>query len=132
MRGTVALATGADGVNAIGRAGGPQLLLVDDADEIDDAAEFGGAIGRLLALRRPDLHVVVAARPDTLRSRYGHWTAELRRSRHGLALRPVPEHDGDLWQVRLPLRGPVRWPDGRGYLVAGGVVELVQAAQDIS
>ena len=130
--GGLALASSSADVDAVGRCGGPQLVLVDDCDEIDDGVDFEGALGRLLSLRRPDLHIIGAGRPDTLRSRYGHWTGELRRSRHGLALRPVVEQDGDLWQVRLPLRGPSRWPDGRGYLIAGGGVELVQMAKDIS
>jgi S-DNA-T family DNA segregation ATPase FtsK/SpoIIIE len=77
---------------------------------------------------RQGVHVIAAAPADMLRSSYGHWTAGLRRSRIGLALKPTPATDGDLWQTTLPRRGPSRFPVGRGYVVAEGTSELVQVA----
>ena len=106
-------------------ATGPQLVLVDDADTLDDAA---GAFAALFDARRPDVHVVAAGRADVLRSAYGHWVAHVRRSRQGIALRPHMDLDGDLWHTVLPRRGPARFGPGRGYLVFEGAVELVQAA----
>lgn len=103
----------------------PQLVLVDDADDLSDP---GGALLRLFRQRRPDVRVVGAGRADALRSMYGHWTQELRKSRQGIALRPQTEVDGELWHTSLPRHGsPVRTP-GRGYLINDGRVELVQLA----
>ena len=106
-------------------APGPQLVLVDDADTLDDPA---GAFAALFDARRPDVHVVAAGRADVLRAAYGHWVAHVRRSRQGLVLRPHVDLDGDLWHTVLPRRGPARFGPGRGYLVCEGAVELVQAA----
>jgi S-DNA-T family DNA segregation ATPase FtsK/SpoIIIE len=105
-------------------APGPQLVLIDDADLLDDET---GALGRLVRSRRPDLHVVAAGRPDALRSLYGHVTAEVRRSRLGLLLAPV-DGDGDLLGMPglRPPRGP--FPPGQGLLVAGGTGDVVQVA----
>jgi S-DNA-T family DNA segregation ATPase FtsK/SpoIIIE len=105
---------------------GPRLLVIDDADTVDDPE------GRLAALareRQPGLRIVAAGRADTLRTTYGHWTAELRRSRQGVVLKPRTDADGELWSTPLPRYGPSRFSPGRGYLVADGEVELVQVAQ---
>lgn len=127
--GITRLVTNADelapAIDAAGQSGAPQLVLVDDADSVDDP---GGAITRLIKQYRPDVHVIAAARADAIRSLFGHWTAEIRRSRQGLALRPHVEMDGDLWQMILPRYGPTLFDPGRGYLVADGVAELTQAA----
>jgi S-DNA-T family DNA segregation ATPase FtsK/SpoIIIE len=103
----------------------PQLILVDDADDLSDP---GGALLGLFRERRPDIRVVGAGRADALRSMYGHWTQELRKSRQGIALRPQADMDGELWHTTLPRHGPpVRMP-GRGYLINDAGVELVQLA----
>jgi S-DNA-T family DNA segregation ATPase FtsK/SpoIIIE len=103
----------------------PQLLLVDDADLFDDPTS---ALSQLLALRRPDVHVVAAGRADALRTNYSHWTVEVRRSRQGFALRPE-DLDTDLWNVSLPRHRPIHLDTGRGYLVADGRAELTQGAR---
>ncbi|HET9442895.1 MAG TPA: FtsK/SpoIIIE domain-containing protein, partial [Acidimicrobiales bacterium] len=102
-----------------------QLILVDDADSVDDA---GGVLAGLLGAHHPGIHVVAAARPDALRSAYGHWTRDLRRSRLGLALRPEAE-DGDLFGTTLPRRHPPAPLPGRGYLVVDGAPEVIQVAR---
>ncbi|CAN5640155.1 hypothetical protein BH20ACT2_BH20ACT2_26060 [soil metagenome] len=106
-------------------AGGRLVVLVDDADTVDDAE---GVLASLLAGRAPDVHVVAAARADTLRTLYTHWTKALRASKVGVLLRPDPDLDGDLLGTRLPRRSTVPLGVGRGYLVVGGDVELVQLA----
>jgi S-DNA-T family DNA segregation ATPase FtsK/SpoIIIE len=105
---------------------GPIVLLVDDAEGIDDA---DGAIAGLLGAGRPDLHVVAAARADSLRTLYGHWTQEIRRSKVGLLLRPNIDYDGDLVGATLPRRAPVQMITGRGYLAHNGELEIVQVAK---
>ena len=104
---------------------GPVVLLIDDAEGFDDA---DGAIAGLLGAGRPDLHVVAAARADSLRSLYSHWTQEIRRSKIGLLLRPDIDYDGDLVGTTLPRRAPVQMAAGRGYLSHNGEFEIVQVA----
>ncbi|MFN2556773.1 MAG: cell division protein FtsK, partial [Nitriliruptorales bacterium] len=103
----------------------PQLILVDDADVLDDSQ---GAFEQLLRRRRPDVHLIVAGRADVLRSLYGHWTQSVRRSKCGVLLRPDVDLDGDLLGVRLPRRAPVAMTVGRGWLVDSGDVDFVQLA----
>ena len=96
-----------------------------DADLYDDPTN---SLAQLLGLRRPDLYVVAAGRPDALRTNYGHWTTEIRRSRQGFALRPE-DMDTELWNVSLPRHRPIHLDTGRGYLVAEGRAELTQGAR---
>jgi DNA segregation ATPase FtsK/SpoIIIE, S-DNA-T family len=103
---------------------GPVVVLLDDAEGFDDA---DGAIAGLLAAR-PDLHLIAAARADSLRSLYGHWTQEVRRSKVGLLLRPDVDFDGDLVGVTLPRRAPVQMTAGRGYLAHNGALDIAQLA----
>jgi S-DNA-T family DNA segregation ATPase FtsK/SpoIIIE len=114
-----------DALAAVTEAGGRQVVLIDDADTVDDPDE---AIIKLLKQRLPDVHLIVAGRADTLRSAYGHWTQHVRRSRSGVLLRPDVDMDGDLLGVRLPRRTPVPVTIARGWLVNDGAAELIQAA----
>jgi S-DNA-T family DNA segregation ATPase FtsK/SpoIIIE len=111
---------------ALGRhPAGPLLLLVDDADALDDP---GGAVEALVRSRRPGVHVVAAGRTDALRRLYGHWTQALRDSRCGLLLMPDVDLDGDLFGVTLPRLRRLAPLPGRGYLAADGAVGAVQVA----
>ena len=110
-------------------AGTPALVTIDDVERIDDA---GGHLARLLGSDDPLLRIVLAGRGDVLRSTYGHWSAPARRSRHGLALRPNTEIDGDLWQTPLPRRLQVRGGPGRGVLISDGAFVVMQVAQATS
>jgi S-DNA-T family DNA segregation ATPase FtsK/SpoIIIE len=112
-------------IDAFAASGAEHLVLVDDAELVDS----GDALASLLAGHVPGVHLVAAGNVDALRSGYGHWTQALRRSRLGLALRPNPSVDGDLWQVTLPRRVTAGFPPGRGYLLADGRIELVQVAR---
>jgi S-DNA-T family DNA segregation ATPase FtsK/SpoIIIE len=106
-------------------APGPVLVLVDDAEAIDDA---GGVLDRLSTSDRPDLLFVAAGRNDGIRSGYSHWTRPLRRSKLGLLLRPDVDLDSDILSAKLPRRAPVGMVAGRGYLAVAGEVDLVQVA----
>ena len=103
----------------------PQLILIDDAEGVDDA---GLVLSGLLQRHRADLHVVAAGRIDAIKGQYGHWTRELRRSRLGIALQPAPD-DGDLWNTSFPRRATVPALPGRGYLVVDGQAEPLQVAR---
>jgi len=102
---------------------GPGLVVVDDADLLDD----GGHLARLVEAGRPDVHLVAAGRADRLRILYRHWTTEARRSRTGVLLHP-DEIDGDLLGARLPLRLPPTSVPGRGWLVVDGEATHCQLA----
>jgi S-DNA-T family DNA segregation ATPase FtsK/SpoIIIE len=111
---------------AVDAAPGRVLVLVDDAEAIDDV---GGVLDRLSTTDRHDLLFVAAGRNDGIRAGYSHWTRPLRRSKVGVLLRPDIDLDGDVLGVSLPRRAPVAMAPGRGYVAAGGEAELVQVAQ---
>ncbi len=102
-----------------------QLLLIDDADAVDDPAR---ALSDLFAAPLAQVHAAVAGRTDALRT-LGHWSVGARRSRIGLLLQPDVQMDGQLLGVTLPRRPspPVR--PGCGYRVDPGGFELVQVAR---
>jgi len=101
-----------------------QLLLIDDADVLDDPTR---TLSDLFSASLPTLHAVVAGRTDALKS-LGHWSVGARRSRTGLLLQPDVTVDGPLLGATLPRRPlpPVR--PGCGYRVDPGGFELVQVA----
>jgi S-DNA-T family DNA segregation ATPase FtsK/SpoIIIE len=109
---------------------GPALLLVDDAELVDDVT---GALGALIEGRhpnghRPDIAVIAGGRADGLRAAYTHWTRGLRRSKVGLLLQPNVDLDGELLGQPLPRRAPVALTPGRGWLVGGSDSQVVQVA----
>ena len=104
---------------------GPLLLLVDDAELVDDAC---GRLAALAAGRRPNTCIVAAGRPDALRQLYGHWTTVVRRSRGGLVLTGGSDLDGDLLGVVLPRRTPAPSRPGLAWSVSNGAVSLTQIA----
>jgi len=105
-------------------ADGLHVLLVDDADVVDDPTR---ALSDLFGAPRANLHAVVAGRTDALKT-LGHWSVGVRRARTGLLLQPDVQVDGPLLGVTLPRRPtpPVR--PGCGYRVDPGGFELVQVA----
>lgn len=106
-------------------AAAPTLLLVDDAELVDDP---DGRLAALAASAPAHVHLVAAVNADALRGLFGHWTAPLRRHRAGLLLQPALDRDGDLLGANLPYRVHVDMPPGRGFLVCGGEADLVQVA----
>ena len=124
--GEIAARTGGKllGVEALGEeiATGPLLVLVDDCLSVADPS---GQLAQLVASPPAGVHLVVAAKPDQLRSAYGHWSVDIRASKVGILLRPDPI-DGDLLGVTLPARLALRNVAGRGVLVADSEFEVVQ------
>jgi len=102
----------------------PQAFVLDDADRLDDT---DGLLRALVNGRHPDAVVLLGVRADAWRSAYGTWLADLRPCGDGLALRPDPARDAELWTVALPGVGPEP-PPGRGVLVDDGRAEIVQVA----
>jgi S-DNA-T family DNA segregation ATPase FtsK/SpoIIIE len=105
--------------------GRPIVLLVDDAELVDDTEQL---IVGLLGRADPPL-VIAAGRIDAVRAAYGHWTQAVRRQRRGVLLCPQGDLDGDVVGAMLPRRQATRAAPGRGYLVMDGGCSLVQLAQ---
>ena len=98
-------------------------VLIDDAEETADQ----GPPERIIEQRTEGITVVAAGRNDVLRAGHRHWTRALRARRRGVILSPEDRADGDLFGVRLPAPGAGPIP-GRGFLVDGGSVRLIQLA----
>jgi DNA segregation ATPase FtsK/SpoIIIE, S-DNA-T family len=114
----------ADLVTELRAADGLRMLLIDDADAVDDPAR---ALSDLFSAPHANLHAIVAGRTDALKT-LGHWSVGVRRARTGLLLQPDVQVDGQLLGVTLPRRPapPVR--PGCGYRVDPGGFELMQVA----
>ena len=112
-------------VERAGGAGRLVLVVVDDAESLDDP---GGVLERLSTSDLPGLLLVAAGRNDGIRTGYSHWTRPLRRSKLGVLLRPDVDLDGDILGASLPRRAPVAMVPGRGYVVNSGEAELIQVA----
>ena len=104
----------------------PVLVVVDDAELVDDAS---GAFAARISRRSDHFNVVAAGRAEGLRAGYGHWTTAVRRSRLGLVMAAANDLDGDLLGAILPRRLPIPSRPGLAWLVADGACRLVQIAQ---
>lgn len=113
-------------LDAARTAGERLLLLVDDVDRVDDV---DGVLAAVMASRDPSLRVVLAGRSDRLRGAYGHWSSPARRTRHGVALQPNLDTDGELWQRPFPRRLRLRGGPGRALVLSDGAIEVVQVAR---
>ena len=100
----------------VGRIEGPGPVVVV-VDEVDRTADDHPLLGRVAAERRPDRHLIVAGRADRLRSRYAHWTREVRVDRCGILLAPDPDLDGELLGTRIPRAWPVSPRPGLAWAV---------------
>ncbi|WP_245883007.1 FtsK/SpoIIIE domain-containing protein [Streptomyces hyaluromycini] len=127
LPGLTALVTEYGGLEAVlAPHPGPTLLLVDDADTVEDEL---GVLDRWLSAAGPGHHLVAAGRADALRRTYGHWTQRARDSRCGILLVPDHDLDGDLLGTTLPRHDRLAPLPGRGYLVTDGIAGGVQVAR---
>jgi S-DNA-T family DNA segregation ATPase FtsK/SpoIIIE len=101
------------------------VLVVDDAELV---ADVDGSLAALAGRRGVDLTVIAACRADAVRSSYGSWLGELRRSRRGVVTSAGAELDADLLGVALPRHSPVPPRPGLCWLIADGEATLVQVA----
>jgi S-DNA-T family DNA segregation ATPase FtsK/SpoIIIE len=111
---------------SISQSRAPLLIVIDDAELVDDAT---GALAALISSRVEHVAVVAAGRPDALRTAYGHWTGAVRRSRLGIVMAASSDLDGDLLGVALPRRRPIPARPGLGWLVGDGRARLAQIAR---
>ncbi|MDZ5447687.1 FtsK/SpoIIIE domain-containing protein [Micromonospora sp. 4G57] len=111
---------------ALTAAAGRVLVLVDDAETVDDDL---GVLDGWLSKADAGRHLIAAGRADAIRRTYGSWTQRVRDGRCGVLLIPDHDLDGDLLGVVLPRQDRMAPVPGRGYLVANGSVEGVQLAR---
>jgi DNA segregation ATPase FtsK/SpoIIIE, S-DNA-T family len=107
---------------------GPVVVVIDDAEEL---AETVGAAPLETVVRRgrdTGLRVLAACERQAAQRAFSGWLRELRKEEHGLLLDPDPDVDGEILGARLPRRSNPIFPQGRGYLVERGAIELVQVA----
>ncbi len=118
-------APGGDGGDA--PAAAPLLVLVDDANTLHDS---GVPVDRLADGADGLRWSVVAAVDDTSarRSSYDPLARVLTAGRRGLLLQPAPVDDAEVFGTALPRVRSHQWPAGRGYLVSGASLEIVQVA----
>ncbi len=114
----------ADLVTELRTADGLRMVLIDDADAVDDPAR---ALSDLFSAPLGNLHAIVAGRTDALKT-LGHWSVGVRRARTGLLLQPDVQLDGQLLGVTLPRRPSPPGRPGCGYRVDPGGFELMQVA----
>ncbi len=98
-----------------------ELIVVDDCDRVE--GPITAALERRISAAGRGTWVVAAARNEAVKD-LTSWVKALRGVRTGIVLTPAPT-DGDILKVMLPIRTPTRFPEGRGFLVMGGVAELV-------
>jgi S-DNA-T family DNA segregation ATPase FtsK/SpoIIIE len=103
----------------------PILVVVDDADQVDDP---DGELAAIVAGRRPGVTIAAAARLEAVRVAYGHWVRDVTRSRCGLIMTAPGEVDGELLGVTLPRRTIVPARPGLAWLIDGQGHRLVQVA----
>lgn len=113
-------ATLVENVDAAGGPSGRALVVIDDADRVDDT---DGRLEQLVGARR--ISIVAALRADRGRSGLGHWTTALRRTRTGVVF--AASDAGDAFGVVLPRRPWIPPSPGRGWWVDdGAVIDVVQ------
>ena len=103
----------------------PVLVVVDDADRVDDT---DGHFAAIVAGRRPGVTVLAAARLEAVRVAYGHWVREVARSRCGMIMTSAGEVDGELLGATLPRRSVIPPRPGLGWLIDAQGHRLVQVA----
>ncbi|MGQ0467443.1 MAG: FtsK/SpoIIIE domain-containing protein [Sporichthyaceae bacterium] len=122
---------GEDGVVAVGEdlspdtlraaieAGGPLVVLVDDADLATHLAA-GQELSEIVHRHHPGVAVVAAGDPEGLGKGFSGWQVDAKRARRGLLLSPQNQTDAELLgtQVPRPLIGNPIEP-GRGLLHLG-------------
>ncbi len=110
--------------------GQPMVVAVDDADSLFDDSRLSAALTTLvLSGRDAGAIVMMAASSFQAGTAYEMWIRAMRSNGHGLVLQPDGDKDEDLFDVRFPRGSALRFPAGRGYLVARSTVKAVQVAR---
>jgi S-DNA-T family DNA segregation ATPase FtsK/SpoIIIE len=103
----------------------PMLVVVDDADRVDD---LDGELAAIVAGRRPGVTIAAAARLEAVRVAYGHWVREVTRSRCGVIMTAAGEVDGELLGATLARHTVIPSRPGLAWVIDGRGHRLVQVA----
>jgi DNA segregation ATPase FtsK/SpoIIIE, S-DNA-T family len=106
----------------------PPVIFIDDFHESHEG-ELGQAVSALLKVGREYPLLLVASADSAVARRASQYTTlgELRQFKLGVLLAPDNANsDGDILGALLPNTAMRVWPEGRGYLVGRGAVELIQ------
>jgi S-DNA-T family DNA segregation ATPase FtsK/SpoIIIE len=110
-------------------AGGPAVVLVDDAELLSDSPISDALTGFVRAARDRSSALILGGTTTDLGGFRG-FIPEVRKSRAGLLLCPSAPGDGDLLGARLPRTAVFAGPPGRGVLVAEWEMQIVQVPFD--
>lgn len=102
----------------------PTLVCVDDVGDLEDAWQFSKLVAS--ANRGARMRFIVSGDARAIHFGPNEGVQAIRRFRCGLLLQPDVENDGDVVGARLPRQLWRQFPAGRGYLVHGPDVSLVQ------
>jgi S-DNA-T family DNA segregation ATPase FtsK/SpoIIIE len=83
-------------------AGGPAVLVVDDAEMLKDCAARDYLRDLVRTAGDRQLGIVLGGHVDQVCAGFTGWQVDLRKNRHGALLSPQSITDGDLVGVRLP------------------------------
>jgi ATPase family associated with various cellular activities (AAA) len=106
----------------------PPVIFIDDFHETNEG-DLGKEVSALLKVAREFPAVIVASGDSLQTRRASQYTplGELKQFKCGLLLAPeVANSDGDILGATLPNTSVKSWPEGQGYLVERGAIELVQ------
>jgi DNA segregation ATPase FtsK/SpoIIIE, S-DNA-T family len=106
----------------------PTLVCLDDYSDLDDAlvgGAFSAAFGA--AKRGAPVRFMLASEPRALMGNWNEGAKAIRRFRTGVLLQPDIDADGDILSARLPRQLWQQYGPGRGFLVQGNSVQLIQA-----
>jgi S-DNA-T family DNA segregation ATPase FtsK/SpoIIIE len=109
--------------------GGPLAVLVDDAELMAEAPAGEALAAFVLAARDRGSALVIAGTTGELNQSRG-FIPETLKSKAGLLLCPSAVTDGEALGVRLPRTSLFAGPPGRGMLVIGSDITLVQVPLD--
>jgi S-DNA-T family DNA segregation ATPase FtsK/SpoIIIE len=110
-------------------AGGPAVVLVDDAELLSDSP-IGDALTGFVRAARDRSSALILGGTTTDLGGFRGFIPEVRKSRAGLLLCPSAPGDGDLLGARLPRTAVFAGPPGRGVLVAEWEAQIVQVPFD--
>lgn len=103
------------------------IVLIDDLNDMLDPL-FEDALNRFLQQpKTTHFSLIVTGESSSIRQSYNTVVQSVRKAKAGVLLVPDILNDGDIFNLSLP-RTTVNWTKGRGYMVSGSDLHLLQIA----